>query len=169
MEEKSRKFGKFNIVDIIVLVIIVLGLIFVATKFLGNDDTQAAAGSVKIEYTVLVREVDPLVCDTVMGYKKANVQLMANGAMVDGYVTDIDYRPHVNYETNSDGIVVVSQEEGENARMDMIFTIQATANNAVNYKVGTQEVRVGKTHIVKTTEFEMEGYDAVTLTREVIQ
>lgn len=169
MEEKSRKFGKFNIVDIIVLVIIVLGLIFVATKFLGNDDTQTAAGGVKIEYTVLVREVDPLVCDTVMGYKKANVQLMANGAMVDGYVTDIDYRPHVNYETNSDGIVVVSQEEGENARMDMIFTIQATANNAVNYKVGTQEVRIGKTHIVKTTEFEMEGYDAVTLTREVIQ
>ncbi len=168
MEEKSRKLGKFNIVDIVVLVILVLGLAFVGIKFLGGGGEQASGG-VRIEYTVLVREVDPMVCETVMGYKKANVQLMANGALVDGYVTDIDYRPHVNYETNSDGIVVVSQEEGENARVDMIFTIQAAASNAVSYKVGTQEVRVGKTHIVKTTEFEMEGYDAVTLTREVIQ
>lgn len=169
MEEKSRKLGKFNIVDIIILAVLVLGLIFVGVKFLGGDDAPAAGGGVKIEYTVLVREVDPLVCDTIMGYKKANVQLMANGALVDGYVTDIDYRPHVNYETNSEGIVVVSQEQGDSARVDMIFTIQAAANNNINYKVGTQEVRVGKVHIVKTTEFEMEGYDTVTLTREVIQ
>ena len=104
-----------------------------------------------------------------MEYKSANAQLMANGELVDGYVTDITYQPHINYEADSNGEVIPSVEEGENARVDMVFTIQAAANNNVTYKVGTQEVRIGKNHIVKTTEFELEGYDdVVVVSRKVI-
>jgi len=168
MEEKSRRKGRFNIVDIVVVLILVAGAVFVGMKFLGNDSAPAGAKT-RIEYTVLVPAVRAEVCENVMGYKKANAQLMANGQLVDGYVVDITYQPHVNYEADSNGEVIPSVEEGENARVDMIFTIQAAVDNQVTYKVGTQEVRIGKTHIVKTTEFEMEGYDdVVVLSREVI-
>ena len=168
MEEKSRRKGRFNIVDIIVVLILVAGAAFVGMKFLGNDSGVAAA-STRIEYTVLVPAVRAEVCETVMEYKNANAQLMANGQLVDGYVTDITYQPHINYEVNDSGEVIPSVEEGENARVDMIFTVQASVDSQVTYKVGTQEVRIGKTHIVKTTEFEMEGYDdVVVLSRKVI-
>lgn len=168
MEEKSRRKGRFNIVDIIVVLILVAGLAFVGIKFLGNDGGSASAAT-RIEYTVLVPGVRAEVCENIMGYKKANAQLMANGQLVDGYVTDITYQPHINYEVNSNGEVVPSVEEGENARVDMLFTIQTAVDSTVTYKVGTQEVRIGKTHIVKTTEFELEGYDdAVIVSREVI-
>jgi len=168
MEEKGRRKGRFNIIDIIVVLVLVIGAVLVGMKFLKNDSAPVAAKT-KIEYTVLVPAVHPEVCENVMGYKKANVQLMANGQMVDGYVVDITYQPHVNYEADSSGEVIPTVEEGENARVDMLFTIQATVESQVTYKVGTQEVRIGKTHIVKTTEFEMEGYDdVVVLSREVI-
>lgn len=167
MEEKKRRIGKFNIVDILVVLILLVGVALLGVKFLGGE--KAVPGTpTRIEYTVLVRAVHPEVCDTIMGYKKANVQLMANGALVDGYVTDITCEPHVNYSGNDEGVIVISREEGEDARMDMVFTIQAAVDSPVTNKVGTQEVRIGKGHIVKTTEFELEGYTATILTREVI-
>ncbi len=168
MEEKSRRSGKFNVIDIIILLILVVGVAFVATKFLGNRGINQGAGT-KIEYTVLVRGVNPDVCDTIMAYKDDNVQLMADAAPVDGYVTDISYAPHINYGEDAAGNAVVSVEEGENARVDMTFTIQATVASVVNNKVGTQEVRIGKSHIVKTSVFELEGYQTVTKTCKVVE
>lgn len=168
MEEKKRRMGKFNIVDIIVAIILLVGLILLGAKLLGGKETTTGKPT-RIEYTVLVRAVHPEACQSIMGYKKANAQLMANGALVDGYVTDITYEPHINYSEGETGSATISREEGEDARMDMVFTIQATVDSPVTNKVGTQEVRIGKGHIVKTTEFELEGYSTTILTRETIQ
>ncbi len=168
MEEKGRRFGKFNIVDILILLILVAGVIFLAVKLTGNRGLGEGAAT-RIEYTVHVAEVPREVCETVMGYKKANAQLMANGQLVDGYVTDITYGPHITHEPNADGVIITAEEQGEDAYVDMVFTIQASVASTVTNKVGSQEVRIGKSHVVKTTEFEMEGYPTKTLTREVIQ
>jgi len=168
MEEKRRRSHKFNVVDIVILLIVVIGVALVGVKFLGGEEPVMAAPT-RIEYTVLVRAVDQRVCDNIMAYQGTDVQLMANGALVDGYVTDITYGPHINYPAVNDGETTFHVEEGENARVDMIFTIQAAVDSPVTNKVGTQEVRIGKSHIVKTTEFELEGYSTTTLSREKIQ
>ncbi len=167
MEEKSRRSGKFNVIDIIILLILVVGIVFVAVKFLGDRRIDEGAGA-KIEYTVLVRGVHPDVCETVMAYKNENVQLMANAELVDGYVVDITEAPHLEYYNDAEGNAVVSEEQGPNARRDMTFTIQATVASTVNNKVGTQEVRIGKSHVVKTCIFEMEGYQTTTMTCKVL-
>ena len=170
MEEKKRRSGKFNIVDIIILVILLAGVAFLGMKLLGGGG-DAVGSSARVEYTVLVPDVNPQVCRNVMAIQeeKGQVQLMANGALVDGYVTAVTYGPHITHEPNADGVIVTAVEEGEDANVDMVFTIQATVDSAVTNKVGTQEVRVGKSHIVKTVDYEMEGYDdAVILTRESI-
>jgi hypothetical protein len=39
---------------------------------------------------------------------------------------------------------------------DLTFTIEAYVANDVKNELGTQEIRVGKTHIVKTRQFELE-------------
>ena len=166
MEENGRRKGKLNIVDFVVLAIVALGIFLVGAKFLGGSDTPADVSGVPVRYTVLVRSVDARVCDNIMPYKDSNVQLMANGEMVDGFVVGIEQLPHLNYGTNEAGYVIPAEETGENARFDLLFTIEAKANNRVNYKVGTQEVRIGKGHIVKTTIFELEGYSSTCLGRE---
>ncbi len=167
MEERNRRRFKFNVVDGIVLLIIVVGVILLAVKLTG--ERRSAAPTARIEYTVLVRAVHPQVCENIMGYKKANAQLMASGNLLDGYVTDITYTPHVVYEGEKEQGALVGVESGENARMDMIFTIQAGVEDTVAYRIGTQEVRIGKSHIVKTTDFELEGYSTTILSRETIQ
>lgn len=168
MEERNRRRFKFNVVDGIVLLIIIVGVILLAVKLTG-DRRGASTPAARIEYTVLVRAVHPEVCENIMGYKRANAQLMAGGNLLDGYVTDITSTPHVVYEGEKEQGALVGVETGENARMDMVFTIQAGVEDTVAYRIGTQEVRIGKSHIVKTTDFELEGYSTTILSRETIQ
>ena len=39
--------------------------------------------------------------------------------------------------------------------LDLTFTIEANVVNPITTELGTQEVRIGKTHIVKTDTFEL--------------
>ena len=79
---------------------------------------------------------------------------MANGEMVDAYVTAVTAVPH-------DGGITFNSTGGERLtlpvesdKLDLTFTIQANVVNTVINDVGTQEVRIGKSHIVKTVHFE---------------
>lgn len=171
MEERKRRGVRFNLVDGIVLLIVLLGAVFLGMKLLGGGESVAHSAG-RIEYTVLVPGVRAEVCQHIeqLHQSAGAVQLMANGAMVDGYVTAVSSTPHVTHEANADGVVVTAQEQGEDARWDMLFTIQAAVDSAVTNKVGTQEVRVGKSHIVKTADYELEGYEnTVILSRTALE
>ena len=163
MEEKKRPAGKFNLIDVIVLVIIVAALVLFGSKVMGNRGLAESQKS-RIEYTVLVKSVVPEACDAILEYKTANAQLMANGSMVDGYVTDITASPHTEVMAENGAAVRV-----EDGTMDMVVTIQAAVDSTLTNKVGTQEVRVGKSHIVKTVDFELEGYKSVILSRKTLE
>lgn len=169
MEEKKRSVRRFNVVDIIIVLIIVAGLAFLGMKLLGGSDGNISA-SARIRYTVTVFDVDKEVASNIMAVQEASgkVQLMANGALVDGYVESAAVGPHITHEADSEGTVISSVEQGEKANVDMSFTIEAAVDSLTTKKVGTQEVRIGKSHIVKTTEYELEGYDAVIAGMEVI-
>ena len=39
--------------------------------------------------------------------------------------------------------------------IDLLFTIECNVVNPITTEIGTQEVRVGKTHTVKTDKFEL--------------
>ena len=40
---------------------------------------------------------------------------------------------------------------------DLVFTIEGSVKDNLTSELGSQEIRVGKTHIVKTTTFELEN------------
>ena len=82
---------------------------------------------------------------------------MADGKLVDGFVTGVVATPHVNYGTAADGTTVRSEEDPANGgRWDLLFTVEANVPDPTVNKVGTQEVRVFKNHILKTTHFEFQ-------------
>lgn len=170
MEEKKRSTKKFNIVDIIIVVILLIGAAFLGMKLLGGDEGSVGS-SARVRYSVMVFDVNRQVADNVLAIQEGGekIQLMANGALVDGWVDGVQITPHVTHEAGADGVVVAASEQGDEANVDMVFDIEAAVDSLTTKKVGTQEVRVGKGHIVKTTEYEMEGYDAVILSLEVVE
>ncbi len=154
VDEKGKIFGKLNIIDLLVILLLIVAVCLVAIKVLRHDGAGNGSGTT-LTYTVEIDGVAKSVYEEVKSFLPADGsgdQLMANGALVDAYVTDVKAIPHVNYGVNDAGQATVSTEQ--NGRLDLIFTVRANVFNTITNEVGTQEVRVGKTHILKTTHFE---------------
>ena len=155
IDEKGRLFGKINIVDLIVILVIVIAAVVVGMKFLGGGNGNSAINPNKtpVRYTVLVEGGDPEVYENIQKYIPG--QLMASGELLDGYVTGVtpvEGRVHTATVNTADGTLEIPVNEG---KLDLIFTIECNVVNSITTEIGTQEVRVGKIHTVKTDKFEM--------------
>ena len=155
IDEKGRVFGKLNLIDLVVGLVLIALVVGVAWKLVGGriSDAVAANNAVTVQYEVLCTNVDRTVANYCM--ENANGQLMSNGDLLDGYVTGCTMEPYMESTINTEGNTVSYQVTD---RQNLRFTIECQvvpANNA--YEVGSQEVRVGKSHIVKTSMIEVTG------------
>ena len=141
IDEKGRLFGKVNLIDLVVVLILVVAVAAVGMKLFGNKAVSAATSQqVTLTYEVVAQDV-PHVAD----YCTAHVggQLLSSGKLLDGSITDCQ---------------AVEVVEGDTTRTDLYFTIEVnTAFSNSTYSVGSQEVRVGIEHLVKTSDIEVEG------------
>lgn len=163
MDKNGKLFGKINIIDLLVLILAVGVVIAVALKMTGRAGPARVEQPTNITYTVAVENIDNEVYENIARYideAKANGnpgdQLMASGELLNGYVTAVTATPRSDEAqvlTSTGGVTV---QAGQKDRVDLVFDIQAHVANNVKTELGTQEVRVGKSHIVKTTHFELQ-------------
>lgn len=158
----GKLFGKINIIDLLVLLLAAAAVVAVALKLtgrLGPARTQTGTG---IVYTVQVQSIEPIVADSIREYLdaaktagKPGDQLMANGELLDAYITDMEVTPHKEETslTLSNGYAALTAANAD--KVDIVFTVEGNVANNTKTELGTQEVRIGKSHIVKTTHFEL--------------
>ena len=153
IDEKGRLFGKINIVDLLVILVILIGAAVVAVKFLGPGSTAAInPAKTHVTYQVLVEGVQPEVYENVQ--KHIPGTLMASGEFLDGQVTAVTATPHASEASvSASGDMLLVPVDSD--LLDLVFTIECNVVNPVTTEIGPQEVRVGKTHIVKTDKFEL--------------
>ena len=158
VDEKGKLFGILNIIDLLVILLLIVAVALIGWKVLKKDEASNASRTI-LTYTVEVKGVDQEVYEGIQAYVPGESgvgdQLMANGEMVDAYVTSVTAAPHEGGLTMTDVNGNKLTFPMEDDTLDLTFTIQANVVNAVTNEVGTQEVRIGKTHIVKTVHFEL--------------
>ena len=148
MEQKAKR--KFNIVDVIVVVLILAILGFVGMKLLGSRDSGARAMT-KVTYTVKAEGVPKELYEN----SKAHLPspLMASGALVGGQIESVEQVPY--YVLSPDGEWV---EDPEHVTLYFTATTQTPNEAVMTTKVGDQEVRIGKTdYILKSEYIEIKG------------
>lgn len=163
----GKLFGKINIIDLLVVLIALFAVVMVALKMTGHLGGLSEKAGTDVVYTVKMELVEPEVYDQVLAFvnnakERGNEgdQLMANGVLLNGYVTDVTAVPHQEITINgfNGGFSVISGRD----TLDLTFTITAYGVDNITTKIGTQEVRVGKRHIVKTTHFEFDAGTIIT-------
>ncbi len=161
MDKNGKRNGKINIIDLLVLIVAVAAVVAVGLKLTGHLGPARSKTGTDIVYTVRVEGVDPEVYEAITDFLadakaqgKTGDRLMSNGELMDAYVTEASAVPHeakVGVSTE-DGDIIIPVLEGT---LDVTFTVEGHVSDNVKTEVGSQEVRVGKTHIVKTTHFEL--------------
>ncbi len=158
IDEKGRLFGKINIVDLLVILVVIIAAVVLGMKFLKPGSSGAVGGgstTTHVEYTVLVESVQPAVYESI----KENYipsTLMASGELLDGQVTAVEAKPHggdITVSTSGDTVALTADK----GLLDLTFTVECNVANPITTELGTQEVRVGKSHILKTDKFELNG------------
>ena len=158
IDKKGKLFGKLNIIDLIAIVLILAVLALIAYKLLDGKSSGLSGGGQSIVYTVEVKGVEPEVYENIK--QELPSQLMAADKLLDAYVTDVQATPVENttytmaWDSNLSKETMTWVEAGT---YNLVFTIEANITNTLTSELGTQEIRVGKTHIVKTTTFELDG------------
>lgn len=139
IDKNGRLFGKLNIIDLAVILIVVVVVAALGMKLFGNDAVEAITSpEVRVTYEVVCEDVPQHVADYCI--ENYSGQLLSSGKLLNAYI--------VGCET----------QRTPDETIDLYFTIEGTANYTGNtYAMGSQEVRVGMEHLVKTSKIECEG------------
>ena len=140
INEKGKLFGIINVVDLLVLVAAIAVVAGVGYKLFAKQIKEVASPQVSLTMTVRVRGATPFLVNEV----QRNSQV--------GDMKIDDYNQQV---TTADGRIVTATDP---EKKDLVFTITTKVSKGTPAPaIGTQEVRAGRTFIVKTNDFETTG------------
>ena len=140
VDEKGRLFGKINLIDLLVIVLVIAIVAAVGWKLVGKKAAAAVSDDQhELTFTVLFEDQPTEVAQ--FAETQVGKQLVNNAKLISAEITEVSSLPCAE-ETGNDLYVIV--------------TATATFSGNV-WTVGSQEVRVGYEYILKTSEFELTG------------
>lgn len=164
IDEKGRLWGKVNIIDLLVVLLVIAAAVFLIVRRLpGKETGETEESKQNVTYQVLVTRVDPVVYDTVKssldGAENQRLQMFSSdtNSFLDAFIVNCEAKPHVEYVATSQGEIKRVESSGDDQRLDLVFTIEGESTNPNTHAVGLQQIRVGIGHTIKTTQFELYG------------
>jgi len=161
INEKGKLFGIINVVDLICLLILLLALAGIGWKILGPKVQESVAPATEMTTTLRIRGAYAYMLRQLEENPLTGEQLISGNGYVDAYVTDMYYEPYIVQAITDDGTIVDAEDP---TKRDVIVVVKSTiARGAAILKIGNQEVRAGRTYILKTRFFETNAnIDSVT-------
>ncbi len=152
MEEKAKRIGKFNIVDIIAVLLILAVLAFAGIKLAHRGGGETAETTMtKVTYVVRAEGVPVELYENCLEHLPS--PLMASGALVGGQIESVEKKPY--YVLGPDGQWV---EDPDHVTLYFTATTETPTTEVMTTKVGEQEVRIGKKdYILKSEYIEING------------
>lgn len=145
MEQKAKQSKKFNIVDILVVVLIVLVLFFAGYK-LSHRGGGSSIPMTKVTYQVKAEGVPAELYENCKAHLPS--PLMASGKLVGGEIQSVEQQPFYVLTDNGEWV-----EDTEHTTLIFTVVTETPSGEVMTTKVGDQEVRVGKTDYILKSEF----------------
>ena len=147
MEQQAKRMGKFNIVDVIAVILIAAVVLFAAWKLLGPDDSVSAERAMTdVTFVVKAEGVPAELYENCLEHLPS--PLMASGALVGGEIVSVEQEPYYVLSANGDWVE-------DETHTTLLFTVETATPTAevMTTQVGEQEVRIGKTDYILKSEF----------------
>lgn len=154
VDSKGRLFGKVNIIDFFVVLIVVLaalGLVYKVTK--GGKQPEIEGKTKTVYVTVKANGIIPEIAKHV----RKNDQLLNGNVKIDAWIKSIKVAPAVEAVKTRQGTIVAAKHP---FKKDVTLKIKAlipTDNKTAFTTVGVQPAIVGSTFAVKTKNAYIRG------------
>ena len=154
VKEKSMK-KKINIIDIVVIVVIVLAVAAIAVKVLGNKVTDAVSAKEDCYAEVAIVGAQPRIFNEVLRQDLVGERMVSGNEYLSATVEDVWLEDYIIQCETSEGVTVNSLDP--TCKTIIVLVKTQVAPDTPSPKIGSQELRAGKTFIVKTQTFETSG------------
>ena len=152
INEKGKLFGLINVVDLCCLLIILLVAVGFGWKILGPQVQASVAPTAEMTTVFRIRGAYPYMLDELERNDIVGEKLVMGTGYVDAVITDLTYEPYIVQLETADGQIVEAEDP---VKKDVLITVESeVASGAAILKIGTQEVRSGRTFTLKTRTFE---------------
>lgn len=156
---KNKKlFGKLNIIDILILLILIAALVFAAVRLVGGKGADAALSAEEaseavknLRFTVLCQEIPLELAEHAVSALNGEDILIGEDAVSPRRI----FNSNVLYDAMIVDSEIIEKEDG---LADLLLTIDAAATVKKGaFCIGSQEIRIGVSYIAKTTCLELVG------------
>ena len=149
--EKQKKL-KFNIVDVIVLLVLLAGIVFVAMRLIGpgsGSTPPSPSENVNDEYIITFYSSDT--ADFIVDRLQANSPLTDDSITVDlGTLVDFEIGPAQVSSAAADGHMVISNLEGHSS-VYLMSRVSGT-DNGFGVTVNGVKLEIGHSMVVRSKE-----------------
>lgn len=152
IDEKGKLFGKLNIVDLVVVVLIAAIAAAVVVRFTSSKLNANGLTPASEDQYCYVTAFASLQVPEVADALKVGDHIAAGGKFTDAEIVDVKVEPAAYIGVNSEGKAVYSEHP---LWKDVTVVIKEKIDPSnITIKVGGQEARVGYSYIVKTQTVE---------------
>lgn len=163
--KNGRLFGKLNIVDVLILLVVIASVAFLAVRMVGGSGGETIAADepsaqANLRYTVLCEDMPLMQAENaVTAVTAEDYELKLDDDSI------LKVSPNQIFNSNkfqdaqiTSAEILPQDDSADGQRVTVRFVIEAAAKNTVgSFVVGTQEVRIGRDYTVKTVDIEMLG------------
>lgn len=104
IDKEGKLFGKINIIDLLIILVVVAALIFVAIKVIGHDSNAGEAQGSKVRIGFYAAQVEEGFDENVFYEGAPLYEDLTNVSL--GKLTDWNVEPEYEYQVNSEGETV---------------------------------------------------------------
>lgn len=153
IDERGRLFGKINLIDLAVVLVIVLAIAGVALKKTTVDSIRSSGAS--IEYTMKIKKVRSGTLEGIESYGKGAVSEAETGKAL-GTITKTSNEPAETYVVKDNGEYSKTTIEG---KYDVYVTIKVSGNESPDgiYTASGKQLFVGDTVALQIGDVQTTG------------
>lgn len=150
-DKKGKLFGKFNVIDLIFVLIIAIAVLATVYKFGFSANKDATVAADRIEYVLKAEKVRMF---TVDAFEIGDTVYDDESSKPIGVITKVDYKPTEQYFYKNDGTIVKSVMP---ERYDAYVTIECDARISDDgyYANGTKQIAKFSTIKITTQKVEV--------------
>ncbi len=155
VNEKGKLFGLINVVDLLIFVAVIAVAGAIAWQVLGTKVNEAVSTQVELTAEIVIVGTPPRLVDEAVRQDLVGKKLVSGNDYMNAVITDIWLEDYVIQATRDDGVIVDSKDP---SKKDVVVKISTTVPKGTpSPKIGSQEIRAGRTYILKTQTFECIG------------
>ncbi len=152
INEKGKLFGLINIVDLLVLLAVIAVVVGVGWKIFAPKVEAAVNPEVTMTTTMRVRGATPFLVGEFESNDQTGKQLVNGNTYVAATIADVSVEDYVQQVTTADGRIVDALDP---SKKDIMVVVESkVTKDTPTPKIGTQEVRAGRTFTLKTNDIE---------------